>query len=259
MKVPRFARVGRLGWLPALLLIFLVSCTMPDDPAPGIATPAGRTTATSLGAQPAVETPVLLPSRAPATNIPLSLDTLPTFGPTPSVRPPYCGDRASIGEPITYPSLVAQAWASDQVIMGTVEAQEARWKVVGGYPYIVTYSLLHVEERVRGRPFDSLYIATPGGTLEGCTQRSNSPTIRRGEKDVLFLLDDNYSTVEPMPIYLINGGEAGRQSVTGDGSLIMLLASLRQALGQTPPPDLRADFVVPLDRAPIAPVATPRP
>lgn len=235
--------------LGTLVLLFaLVSCTRSATPISNSATPIMVARATS--------TPNFPTTQDSASPTALSLRALPTFGPTPSVRPPYCGGGTSTGEPITYPSAEAQSWASDQVVVGTVEEQEARWKVVGGYPYIVTYSLLRVEGRARGWPSDALFVVTPGGTLDGCTQRSNSPTLQRGERYLLFLLDENNrSSIEPMPIYLINGGEAGRQPVKGDGSTNLLLAPLQQALALPPPSDLRKDFVVPLARAPMAPLA----
>lgn len=232
-----------------ILLLALASCARPATPARYSATPVTVVTATG--------TPHLPTPQGSISPTALSLRALPTFGPTPSVRPPYCGSGESIGEPITYPSAEAQTWASDQVVVGTIETQEARWKVVGGYPYIMTYSLLRVEGRARGWTSDALFIVTSGGTLEGCTQRSNSPTLERGARYLLFLLDENNrSAIEPMPIYLINGGEAGRQPVMGNRGPDLLLVPLRQALAQPPPSDLRKDFVVPLAHAPITPLAS---
>jgi len=246
-----FAKIRKSGGAIVLLLA-LSSCTHPATPASGIATP--------FVALPSFATPTRPTPHTGTTPTVLSLGELPTPQPVASARAPYCGGQPSVGEPITYPSLAAQTWASEQVVVGTVEAQESRWEVTGGYPYIATYALLRVEERVRGLPFEALFLAGAGGTLDGCTQRTNFPSLMRGERYLLFLVGrDPSAPFVPTTIYVVNGGEAGQQLLTTGTDLAALLGPLRQTLTQPPPSDLRADFLVPLDRAPAAPISTPRP
>lgn len=117
----------------------------------------------------------------------------------------------------------------------------------------MTYSLLRVEERVRGLPSDTLRSATSGGTLDGCTQTTNLRPFRQHERLLLFLgRSDREQSPNAPPLYYLNGGETGRQPIADNENLAPLLA-------QPPPRDLRPDFIIPLDRAPVAPSPTPRP
>lgn len=259
-RAVRGAPVHRFGGLVALILVALSTCGCQGARTGTVATLMITAAPNRTMATPGPGTPPSLTPRVTVTPPASSSSTLPAAALTPSVQPPYCGGGTSTGEPITYSSPAARTWASSQVIVGLVESQETRWEVSSGTPYIVTYSLLQVEGRARGQPAANLFVATPGGTLDGCTQRSNAPALQRGERYLLFLLDrESRPATRQGSIYLINGGEEGRQLIVGDTRPDALLAPLRQSLTQPPPPDLRADFVVPLARSPLAPVATPQP
>ncbi len=235
-------RTSRYVGLMALSLTVLTGCGTLNTSVAG-ATPSSISTMAAS-----------LPTPNIPTSTAISLRTLPTPGITPSIRPPYCGPGVAAGNAITYTSPAAQTWAASQVVVGIVTEQEARWQVVSGYAYIVTYSLLKVEARVRGLPFTSLFIATSGGSIDGCTQQSNTPTLARGERVLLFLVgEERRAPTTPSAIYVISGGEGGRQELAPATDSAGVLASLRQTLTQPPPSDLRPDIIVPLESAPMTP------
>ncbi len=201
------------------------------------------------------------------------LARIPTFSLTPSVGSPICsrdGGSTYAVEPVIFPGLAGQAWAADQIVVGTVAAQRAIWRVDGGEPLIETYSVVQVEERVRGLPVPELLVVEGGGTLDGCLQRSRFPLLNAGETLLLFLHRSDGRGSSDAPIYTINGDESGQRRIERDGNgvrwavsggprlpLEQLLVESRQALTQPPPRELNPIFIVPLDRAPLAPVATP--
>lgn len=186
----------------------------------------------------------------PTAISPLSL--LPVAPPTPSVRPPDCRGLAPAASSLPTPSLPVHVWSSAQVVVGTVLSQEARWEVSSGYPYIVTYSLVRVEERVRGQPADVLIIGTNGGSLDGCKQGTSGATLQSNARYLLFLNhDQTRPEADARQSYRINGGAAGRQLLTADADLVALLDPLRQILAQVPPRDFGPYSLVPLERAPI--------
>jgi hypothetical protein len=170
--------------------------------------------------------------------------------------------------PFTFISQAGKAWASDQVVVGTIEEKSAHWEIVGDEPLIRTYSRLRVEERVRGRPEPTLLIRTVGGTLDGCTQHiGDEASLRVGERLLLFLRQSDTSTSDEIRYFVVSGSSSvwtissDGQAATNSAGLVQmplidLLGEIQQALEQPPPPDLDPQYVVAPDRAPLAPMAT---
>ncbi len=249
-------------WAVSFVLL-LVACGTPLTPTPSTPPSRGQTVARA-SANPLQATPAYPDLRA----------SLPTVGPLPT-QAPTCdpGGPTLVVEPVVYPGLAGQAWAAEQIIVGTVLAQEVRWEShpIWG-PTIYTYSLVRVDERVRGIPEELLVVDGYGGTLGGCTQASTSPTLRDGETALVFLLKSGGSPagIGRLPRYHVDGGQVGLQRVSPAAGgpptspsggaarpFSQILTQLRHALAQPPPSELDARFLVPLDRAPIAPQATP--
>lgn len=138
-------------------------------------------------------------------------------------------------------------------MLGTVTAQETRWNPRTSFDAITTYSVLRVEGRARGLPFDPLFVATPGGTIGGCTQTvSELPQLPVGARVLVFLgTGDRRAPLAAQTIFGPNGGAASVVVAGTDDQAAQLLAEARAALRQQPPPDLDAGLVVPPDRAPI--------
>lgn len=234
------------GGVVALVLASAAACAPPaptGEVVPTAATPRG--VIASAAATPSVAR--FPPSASPATARP---------GTGVAASPSACGPRFTAGHPFTFASRADHAWGSGQVVVGTVEAQEVRWD----RSYIVTISRVRVEERARGLPFATLLVRTPGGTLDGCTQRvfPEIPLVP-GERVLLFLAERNAPPSPALPqtpttLYDVIGGPAGKQTLADDADIAALLLPLRQALAQPPPPDLDPRFLIPLDRAPVAPV-----
>jgi len=57
------------------------------------------------------------------------------------------------GDPVTYPSGAGQVWATEQLVVGTVEEQRVRPDLSGNETIIKTYSRLrvHADHRRRDR------------------------------------------------------------------------------------------------------------
>lgn len=246
----------RFCWTVPVVLL-LCACGMPLTPSP--AASSGQF-ATKTSANPTQHT-------ATTADIRMFLPTVPPFPVKSAACSPNGGSTLAV-EPVVYPGLAGQAWAAEQIVVGKVIAQEVRWEQHPAWgPTIYTYSLVHVNERIRGTQENPLLVYSYGGTLDGCTQRSSLPILQNGETALLFLLREGTQTP---PLYHIDGGQPElRQIVTAaDGTpsvispettlpLESLLAQLRQALVQPPPKELDPRFVVPLDRAPLVRSATP--
>jgi hypothetical protein len=187
----------------------------------------------------------------PHTALPTA--TLPAPWRTQPTPTPRCAAVNSIiaSNPVLYPGLAGQAWAAEQLVVGVVVEQRARWEIPADEPLIVTYSRLRVEERVRGEPERELTIKQLGGLLDGCTQviGGGAPALRLGERVLLFLRRSG-SIEGGASLYYIAGGGPGLSWVTPDGRTVTnangldprpletVLASARQALGQPPPREL---------------------
>ncbi len=207
----------------------------------------------AVGVPPSGGTPVVTPlGGTPRATPPADLALLPVPTKSASFTPTSCNIQVA-AEPIQYRSVAARAWAAEQVVLGTVTAQEARWDPRSDSDAIATYSVLRVEERARGLPFDPLFLATSGGTIGGCTTSvSNLPRLPVGVRVLLFLTSsDRRAPVAAQTIFFPLGDAASVVVAGTDDQAAQLLAEVRAALRGPPPPDLDAGLVVPLDRAPI--------
>jgi hypothetical protein len=200
---------------------------------------------------------------------------IPTLGPTPSRKPPYCQNDGPAASVRSYPSLPYLAWSADQVVVGRVVEQTARIEVLDGQPYTFTFSLIEVEQRIRGLPEPTLVLGQAGGTpYPGCNQAFVGVPIRLGDQ-YLFLLKSGESLHSgvTIPLYGPLGAWQGAARIepdtqgqdwvivgTGKRPLAEVLGELWVVLGQPQPSDpaYQRDFV-PLTRAPVAPTPTPRP
>ena len=191
------------------------------------------------------------PGGEPTATPPADLALLPVPTKPASFTPKACNIQVA-AEPIQYRSVAARAWAAEQVVLGTVTAQETRWDPRSDSDAIATYSVLRVEARARGLPFEPLFLATSGGTIGGCTTSvSNLPRLPVGVRVLLFLTSSDRRVPVAAQIIFSPLGDAASVVVAGtDDPAAQLLAEVRAAL-RGPPPDLDAGLVVPLDRAPI--------
>ena len=188
----------------------------------------------------------------PTPTPPADLALLPVPTQPASFTPTTCTIQIA-AEPIQFRSVAARAWASEQVVLGTVTAQEMRWNPRSAADAIATYSVLRVEERVRGLPFDPVFVATSGGTIGGCTTSvSNLPKIPIGVRVLLFLTGPNQWEPQTAKTIFSPLGDSGSVVVVGtDAQAAQLLTEVRAGLHGPPPQDLDPGLVVPLDRAPI--------
>jgi len=236
---PRWRARRWVALLLAALPLALAGC----DPLGGTPTvtplSGGMSTVTPLGG-------------TPRATLPSDLALLPVPTQSTSFTPTTCNIQVA-ADPIQYRSVAARAWASEQVVLGTVTAQEARWNPRSDGDAIATYSVLRVEARARGLPFDPLFLVTSGGTIGGCTTSvSNLPRIPAGARVLLFLTSsDRRAPLTANTIFAPLGDAASVVVVGADGDATQLLAEVRAGLRRPPPPDLDAGLVVPLDRAPI--------
>lgn len=175
--------------------------------------------------------------------------------------------------------LVVLAWGSDQVIVGeVVEQLPSTWSTVDSQTplshSIATDYVVHVDQRVRGRPFDMLRLRHAGGTVKGCTLTNLSdPKPVVGGRLLLFL--SHQINGAPAPTYFVTGNWQGFWTVDNNGNVANPVAhfnaldgkplenvvkKVRQSLLTAPPaaPYLQ-DHLVPLDRAPISGASTPAP
>jgi len=165
---------------------------------------------------------------------------------------------------LPYPGRVGQIWYAEQIVIGTIVAQEVRWEGNSNYQVITTYSLFRVEQRVRGMPVNEMLIAQRGGTLDGCTQQNSERPLDRDGRLLLFLGRYDMRTGGSAPaIYYVMFGDTGVYNVTSTTAgtpTARFVADMRQILSQPPPADLSNYWIIPLDRAPLAPLpeATPQ-
>lgn len=256
------------------LLALLVGCgravpptvrsgaSSPLAPSPAVSSPANVQTATQ--------------SSAPGTPIADDvLSGLPPVVPSPAQPTPTCSVDGGITlaiDQVSYPGLSGQAWAAEQIVVGVVLAQGTRWESVRGDPSLFTYSLVRVEQRVRGVSEGELLVRSYGGTLKGCTQRSTLPTLVPGQTALLFLQRSSVIIGARWPVYNVVGGEPGLRRIERDGQgqawvvsggprlpLQQVLDELQQALRQSPPSALPTRDLIPLTQAPLAPMPTATP
>ena len=257
----------RYHWLVGFALL-VVGCGAHPAATAGSASPA-------VLPSPRTTTRTLLLASAPASAAtPAAISTrswLPGGATTPVGTRPACWAYAIDGP--TYPGLAGYAWGADQIVVGTVIAQEARWETLMDRPAVFTYSLVRVTERARGLPGEALVLREAGGTLDGCTQRGSQTALITGVTYVLFLLcqPDTMSSSAAVPTCnRLSGAAASRRVeesqgiswVTTDGArqpLQQVLDDIRVALAQPPPRLYPPSLIIPLDRAPLAPTPTPQP
>ncbi|MFN8513767.1 MAG: hypothetical protein U0841_14525 [Chloroflexia bacterium] len=136
-----------------------------------------------------------------------------------------------------------------------------------GQPQIRTYSLIAVEQRVRGEPIETLVLIYTGGILSpGCEQASFQVRVQPGERRLFFL---GKGRTQPL-IYFSLGHQEGAGLITRDAQgrdwveangptrrpLDEALAEVRLVLAQPPPSGLFSP--VPLTQAPLAATPTPQ-
>lgn len=268
----RYVLALRYRWwllmMLAAVMVNIAGCGQPMDKAISQASVVATFTV------PATQSPLRITIATSTIARPSLRQILPPTGYVPTT-PPVCsadgGSSVAIDQ-VQYPGLAGLAWAAEQIVRGTVLEQLARWEPIGiGDSSIITYSLVQVEQRIRGQPVDYVIVAHYGGTLDGCTQASSLPTLYVNEQALLFLLKRSLqpSLDSKLAIYNAIGGSPGIQEITRqvDGMLWVTIVDkprlvteaieeIRTALGQ-PPPKMPQRDIVPLDRAPLAPVATP--
>ena len=148
--------------------------------------------------------------------------TTANVSPTPTIRPiltplstidlissatkPACRPLG-VASALPYPGKAGQTWYAEQIVIGTVVAQETRWEGDKDYPIITTYSLFRVEERLRGKPAIEILISQRGGTIDGCTQMYSDRPLNRDERLLLFLKfsDTQASRLGPLTYYIMFG------------------------------------------------------
>ncbi len=254
--------IGRTARLGVLLLLALVlgGCNSGILTATPPSSSTGRPTSLSSPTARATSTNAVLPLTPIVRAI---LTPLPTSGVIPSATKPACTPLA-VPSSLPYPGRVGQTWYAEEIVSGTVVAQETHREGNSNYQIITTYSLFRVDERVRGLPLDEILIAQRGGTLDGCTQKNSDRPLDRDERLLLFLGRYDTQASGPRPvIYYIMFGDNGMYNLAGNTAgtpTAQLIAESRQILSQPPPADLSNYWIIPLDRAPLAPLAqaTPR-
>lgn len=201
-------------------------------------------------------------------------------GATPTAAPGAECDGTIYARPIGLDGIEKLAWASQQVVVGTVIQQlPAVWE----YPSspqadpttrrIVSEYVVQVEQRFRGLPGDTIRVRRPGGTLDGCTQTNDlEPALAVGQRLILFLSFSRQTAT--VLSYNVTGAFQGTWNVKADGtvaldprldrlsryqglSLAQVEGLVWTALTGPPPPGL-GNFLVPLDQAPL-PSPTPQP
>lgn len=221
----------------------------------------------SLSPRPAPITTAIATNSAPAPT-PIArgiLTPLPTSDVIPSSTKPACTPLATPSA-LPYPGRVGQIWYAEQIVIGSVVARETRWEGNSNYQVIRTYSLFRVEQQVRGVPVNEMLITQRGGTLNGCTQQNSERLLNRDGRLMLFL--GRYDTPTPAngsapAIYYVMFGDSGIYDVTSTTAgtpTTRFIADTRQILSQPPPANLSNYWIIPLDRAPLAPPpeATPQ-
>jgi hypothetical protein len=212
------------------------------------------------------------PTLSPApTGSPSLRAYLPTLGPIPSRKPPYCQNDGPAASIQSFPSFPYLAWSADQVVVGRVVEQVVRSEVYDGQPQTITYSLIAVEQRVRGEAEVTLVMVNQGGTLyPGCTQSSSQITVQLGDRRLFFL--GKGKIPRSFQVYGFLGSSEGAARIesdaqgqdwvilgTGKRSLAEVLGELWVVLGQPQPSDPSYQpYFVPLTQAPVAPTPTPR-
>ena len=141
-------RLARLGWLGVLVLALCACSTV--SPTLTLAPTRAYVTATPIPPYVAVPAPTLQAR-------------VPTLGPTPAWSLPHCDGNGPIGEFERFPALSVRTWVSHQIVVGRVVEQLARAEVdANGQPQTFTYSLIVVEQRVRGQPEVALVLVYQG-------------------------------------------------------------------------------------------------
>lgn len=252
--------IGSIMHLGMLLVLAHVLCGC-DSGIVNATAPSSPNGSPSPRLSPTIEATVTNAVFSPTPIARTILTPLPTSGIIPSATKPAC---IPLGTPSTlpYPGRVGQIWYAEQIVIGNVVAQETRWEINGGYQIITTYSLFHVEERVRGVPLSEILIEQRGGTIDGCTQQNSERLLDRDRQLLLFL--KRYDTGKSgTPTYYVMFDSNGVYTVTdtiAGTPTAQFVADMRQILSQPPPANLSNYWIIPLDRAPIAPLpeATPR-
>lgn len=191
-------------------------------------------------------TPTLRPILTPLSTIDL----------IPSATKPTC-QPLGVPSAMPYPGKVGQTWYAEQIVIGTVIAQETRWEGNKDHQFITTYSLFRVEERLRGTPAAEILISQWAGTIDGCTQMNSERLLSRDERLLLFL---GFKGRLGPPIYDIMFGTAGVYNFTDNpAGTTSFVSEIPQILSQAPPANLSKGWIVPLDRAPLVPKPTTTP
>lgn len=181
-------------------------------------------------------------------------------------------DGTIYARPVGLDSVEKLAWASQQIVAGTVTEQlPATWVYPAtqqaGPPTrrIISEYVVRVDQRFRGISGDTVRVRRPGGTLDGCTQtNAMEPDFVVGQRRVLFLsFSQQTNTVSS---YNVTGAIQGAWAIASDGSvtpdtrlstlaryrgqsLTQIGTQVQLALGGVPPLGL-GSFLVSLDQAP---------
>lgn len=251
----KFTHLG--AWL--LLTLILSGCNIAPATAKVFPTPPSRSTFPSSPTLNVLPTNTMLPLTPTVRPI---LTPLSTIDIIPSTTKPACRPLG-VASTLPYPGKVGQVWYAEQIVIGSVIAQETRWEGNKGYQFVTTYSLFRVEERLRGKPAAEILVTQRAGTLDGCTQLNSDRPLNRDERLLLFLKFSNTqaSRLGP-PIYYIMFGDAGIYNFSYNTSgtpTASFVTEIRQILSQPPPADLSSYWIVPLDRAPLVPKPTATP
>ncbi len=176
---------GGIAYLGLLLVLSLVlgGCNTSIENATVPSSPYSSSIPRSSPATTAIATNAV-PSPTPTARA--ILTPLPTSGVIPSSIKPACTPLPTPSA-LPYPGRVGQIWYAEQIVIGTIVAQETRWEGNSNYQVIRTYSLFRVEQRVRGVPVNEILISQRGGTLDGCTQQNSERLLNRDGRLMLFL------------------------------------------------------------------------
>jgi hypothetical protein len=182
------------------------------------------------------------------------------------------------------PGIDAFAWASEQIVVGTVTKQlPSEWtdpltvgmeQQTGGVSRSIrTDYVVTVQARLRGVPTDTVTVATEGGTIGDCTIRNpGAGSLAIGDHVMLFLTRPE--TVRTAPAnattaYVLVGGRSGQLLVLDDETVAAytdksvqhsygdLATKVLAALHSGSPPDNMSLPAISLDDAPAAATVEP--
>ena len=158
------------------------------------------------------------PMSSPVTAHPTpTVDSIPSpvaAEPTPTVDLAASCNVGGAGSVVQIGTIRELAWASHQIVVGTVvEILPPVWGDVlnpgySNYRPIYTDYVVQVEQRLRGKPMERVRVRQLGGTIDGCTQDNvDSVPMEVGDRALLFLTGQLSDAEEPT--YFLTGVRQG--------------------------------------------------